>query len=83
MKEERTLKITALCKKAVFVIVDFILFFIANAAIVYLTMGGHVRAIDYSGILFNYLHLFLTLAVLYLINKMLDLYRSVWTFAGV
>lgn len=83
MKEERTLKITALCKKAVFVIVDFILFFIANTAIVYLTMGGHVRATDYSNILFNYIHLFLTLAVLYLINKVLDLYRSVWTFAGV
>lgn len=40
MTEERTLKITALCKKAVIVIVDFILYFIANTAIVYLTMGG-------------------------------------------
>ena len=83
MKEEKTLKITALCKKAVFVIVDFILYFLANTAIVYLTMGGHVRATDYSSILFSYLHLFATLAVLYVINKLLDLYKSVWTFAGV
>lgn len=83
MKEEKALKITALCKKAVFVIVDFILYFLANTAIVYLTMGGHVRATDYSSILFSYLHLFATLAVLYVINKLLDLYKSVWTFAGV
>ena len=83
MTQERNLKITALCKKAVFVIVDFILFFVANAAIVYLTMGGHIRATQYAGILFSYLHLFLTLATLYLINKLLDLYKSVWTFAGV
>lgn len=83
MTEEKTLKITALCKKAVFVIVDFILFFLANVAIVYLTMGGHVRATEYSGILFSYLHLFATLAVLYIINRLLDLYKSVWTFAGV
>ena len=51
MKEEKTLKITALCKKAVFVIVDFILYFLANTAIVYLTMGGHVRATDYLSLI--------------------------------
>ena len=83
MEDENTLKLTAFCKKAVIVIVDFILYFLSNAAIVYLTMGGHVRATEYSGILFNYLHLFITLAVLYIINKLLDLYKSVWTFAGV
>lgn len=83
MTDERALKITSLCKKAVIVIVDFILYFIANTAIVYLTLGGHVRSTDYSSILFSYVHLFATLVILYLINKLLDLYRSVWTFAGV
>lgn len=83
MKEKTALKLTVLCKKAVIVIVDFILYFIANTAIVYLTMGGHVRATEYSHILFSYLHFFITMAVLYIINKLLDLYRSVWTFAGV
>ena len=83
MTEERTLKITALCKKAVIVIVDFILYFIANTAIVYLTMGGHVRSTEYSSILFSYWHLFITLTLLCIFNKLLDLYKSVWTFAGV
>ncbi len=83
MTEETKIKITALCKKAVFVIVDFILFFTANAAIVYITMDGHIRATDYSGILFNYFHLLATLAVLLIVNSVLDLYESVWTFAGV
>ena len=65
MKEEKNLKIPALCKKAVFVIVDFILYFLANTAIVYLTMGGHVRATDYSSILFSDLHLIASRAGLY------------------
>ena len=63
--------------------VDFRLYFITNTAIVYLTMGWHVRSTEYSSILFSYWHLFITLTLLCIFNKLLDLYKSVWTFAGV
>lgn len=83
MKNDKALIISSVCKKAVIVVVDLILFFFANACIVYLTMGGHIRAMDYSNILFNYLHLFLMSALLFIINMALGLYNSVWHFAGI
>ncbi len=75
-------KFTAFCKKALLVIVDIALFSLANASIVYLTMGGHITATNYSAIIFNYLHFFLVSLGVYVINKIFGLYESVWHFSG-
>lgn len=79
----KAVKITSMCKKGIIALVDLSLYFFANACIVYLTMGGHIRATEYSNILFNYGHLAFVSVILFFINKWLDLYSSVWNFAGV
>lgn len=81
-KDTFSAEFTALCKKAVILIIDVSLFFFANVCIVYLTMGGHIVSTDYSRILFQYFHLFLASLLLIVINQCFGLYRSVWTFAG-
>jgi len=63
-------------------LIDLALFFFCNVCIVYLTMGGHILATSYTGILFNYMHLIVTGAIMLLFNTILGLYKSVWTFAG-
>ena len=47
----KAVKITSMCKKGIIALVDLSLYFFANACIVYLTMGGHIRATEYSNIL--------------------------------
>lgn len=75
-------KFTGFLKKCVIAIIDFCLFTIANFAVCYFTMDGHITATEYSRLLFSYLHLFLIGALVILVNYLFGLYRSVWNFAG-
>lgn len=75
-------KFNVYCRRASILIIDLALFFLCNVCIVYLTMGGHILATNYTGLLFDYSHLIITSALTVIINTALGLYRSVWTFAG-
>ncbi len=73
---------SSFCKRASLVIVDIALFSLANASIVYLTMGGHISSTEYAHILFNYLHFFILSVAVFLINVCFSLYKSIWHFTG-
>ena len=75
-------KFNAYCRRFCIMLIDLALFFFCNVCIVYLTMGGHVLATNYTDILFDYTHLIITCIITLLINTAFGLYRSVWTFAG-
>lgn len=75
-------KFNVYCRRACILLIDLALFFFCNVCIVYLTLGGHIIATDYTGILFDYSHLIITSLLTILINTAFGLYRSVWTFAG-
>lgn len=75
-------KFTSFLKKFVIAIMDFCLFTLANFAICYLTMNGHIAATSYHDLAFSYLHLFLVGGAVVLVNYLFGLYRSVWNFAG-
>lgn len=75
-------RFTAFLKKMVIALLDFVLFALANAVIVYITMDGRISSTTYSEILFSYPHLIITGLLAVLINYLFGLYRSVWTFVG-
>lgn len=75
-------KFNVYCRRACILLIDLALFFFCNVCIVYLTLGGHIIATDYTDILFDYSHLIITSLLTILINTAFGLYRSVWTFAG-
>ncbi len=75
-------RFTAFLKKMVIAVLDFVLFSIANAVIVYITMNGRISSTLYSEILFSYPHFIITGVLAVLINYAFGLYRSVWQFVG-
>ncbi|MFR5875741.1 MAG: polysaccharide biosynthesis protein [Eubacterium sp.] len=76
-------RFTSFLKKCIIAIIDFCLFSLANFAICYLTMGGHITSTSYSDLAFSYLHLFLVGGSAVLVNYLFGLYKSVWKFAGI
>lgn len=75
-------RLTAFLKRMFVVVLDFALFALANTVIVYITMNGKVESTSYSEILFSYPHFIITGLLAVLINYLLGLYKSVWTFVG-
>lgn len=75
-------KIEGIIKKWLLAIIDVTLFAFANAAICYIVNGGEISSTPYSSILFNAYHLIITIGFVLIVNYLLRLYKSVWTFAG-
>lgn len=69
-------------KKLLLVLIDIALFASANAFACYFSYGGRVVGCDYSDILFNYAHFFISSAIMVCINIAFKLYKSVWRYAG-
>ena len=69
-------------KYAIIAVLDLALFVLSNMAICYVTQNGHITGTVYSGILYNYIHLFIMCAAIVIVNQFFGLYRSVWNFAG-
>lgn len=82
MKKDRVVKLNALCRIAILLAIDFITLHLSNLGIIHYTMGGKLFNTEYIYIVFNFLHLMLFFAVSAIIFRLLDLYKSVWTFAG-
>lgn len=82
MKKDRVVKLNALCRMAILLAIDFITLHLSNLGIIHYTMGGKLFNTEYIYIVFNFLHLMLFFAVSAIIFRLLDLYKSVWTFAG-
>ena len=74
-------RLTAYCKIACIMFIDAFFYFACNVAICYVTLGG-VRSTNYSGMLFSYWHFLLLIVIMFVVNWLLGLYRSIWTFAG-
>lgn len=75
-------KIEGIIKKWLLAIIDATLFAFANAAICYIVNSGKISSAPYSNILFNAYHLIITIGFVIIVNYLLRLYKSVWTFAG-
>lgn len=75
-------KIEGIIKKWLLAFIDVILFAFANAAICFIVSGGEIGKSSYNGVLFNAYHLIITTAIVIVVNYLLRLYKSVWTFAG-
>lgn len=75
-------KIEGIIKKWLLAIIDATLFAFANAAICYIVNSGNIGSAPYSNILFNAYHLIITIGFVVIVNYLLRLYKSVWTFAG-
>lgn len=69
-------------KKWFLAFIDIALFALSNAAICYIVSDGKIGAAPYSAVLFNAYHIIILSVIVVLINYLLRLYKSVWTFAG-
>ena len=63
-------------------LMDVSLLFLCNLTMCYFT-EGKVVGVSYTPILFSYLHLAIISACCLIINFLLGMYRSVWSFAGI
>lgn len=75
-------RFTAFLKKFLIALVDFCLFGVTNMAICYITNNGQIAGSVYRNIAFSYPHFFLVGILAVLINILMDLYKSVWKYAG-
>lgn len=70
-------------KHFIIMLMDFLTFWICNMAICIFTEQGKVIGTAYQGIIFSYTHFFLVGLLAVLINYLLGLSRSVWSYAGI
>lgn len=75
-------KLEGIIKKWLLAIIDGTSFAFTNAIICYIVTGGRIGSSEYSYVLFNAYHLAITIALGFIVNYLLRLYKSVWTFAG-
>ncbi|MDE5964124.1 MAG: hypothetical protein K2G65_01825, partial [Eubacterium sp.] len=75
-------KLEGIIKKWLLAIIDITLFAFANSTICYIVSGGKIGSSQYSDVLFNAYHLIITVGFVFVVNYLLRLYKSVWTFAG-
>lgn len=81
MKSENK-KIEAIVKKWILAFIDIALFAFANFAVCYVVGGGNITQFSYQYIIFNAYHAIALSLVVVIIHYVLELYKSIWTYAG-
>ncbi len=80
--KKKNRKLEGIIKKWLLAVVDGTFFAFTNAIICYIVSGGKIGSSEYSYVLFNAYHLIITIGLGFIVNYLLRLYKSVWTFAG-
>lgn len=80
--KKKNKRIEGVIRKWLLALIDITLFAFSNATICYIVSGGKIGSSPYSDVLFNAYHLIITIVFVFIVNYLLRLYKSVWTFAG-